>query len=43
MLPRPVVPGAVDPCDDDGNVLPAFPVLSLFSRPLDDMSSNNDT
>jgi hypothetical protein len=43
MLPRPVFPVAVDPCNDDGNVLLRFPVLSLFSRPLDDMSSNNDT
>ena len=43
MLPRLVLPVAVDPCDDDGNVLLGFPVLSLFSRPLDDMSSNNDT
>jgi hypothetical protein len=43
MLPRLVLPFAVDPCDDDGNVLLGFPVLSLFSRPLDDMSSNNDT
>jgi hypothetical protein len=43
MLLRPVVPVAVDPCDDDGNVLLGFPVLSLFSRPLDDMSNNSDT